>query len=389
VRIAIAYDCLFPNTVGGAERWYRNLAVSLMERHEVTYLTRRQWESDQTGTPFATLAVSPGSGLYARSGRRRIWPPIRFGLGVFLHLLRHGHRYDVVHTASFPYFHVIGAALALWLRRSSARLIVDWHEVWGRDYWRRYLGPTGGPVGFLVQRLCLRAPDHSFTFSRLATNRLHELGHRAPVTRLTGEYVETAPSGEDASITAGSELVVFAGRHIPEKRVLSIPPAIAAARARIPTLRCVILGDGPDTERARELVAELGLRDAIEIRGRVDPEEVAALIGAASCVLHPSEREGYGLVVIEAVARSTPVVLVEGPENAATELIEPGINGELALSAEAEELGGAVVRVIEAGDALRCRARDWYERHREELSIGDSLARVETAYVEPDPASAG
>ena len=32
MRIAIVYDCLFPNTVGGAERWYRNLAERLDER---------------------------------------------------------------------------------------------------------------------------------------------------------------------------------------------------------------------------------------------------------------------------------------------------------------------------------------------------------------------
>ena len=45
VRICLVYDCLFPYTVGGAERWYRNLAERLAaEGHEVTFLTRRQWD---------------------------------------------------------------------------------------------------------------------------------------------------------------------------------------------------------------------------------------------------------------------------------------------------------------------------------------------------------
>jgi hypothetical protein len=79
MKIAIVYDCLFPNTVGGAERWYRNLAERLSERHTVTYLTRRQWGEEGPETSFETLAVSPASHLYTRSGRRRIWPPIRFG----------------------------------------------------------------------------------------------------------------------------------------------------------------------------------------------------------------------------------------------------------------------------------------------------------------------
>src|SRR5215207_9062097 len=47
MRICIVYDCLFPWTYGGAERWYRNLAERLAsEGHEVTYLTRLQWEPD-------------------------------------------------------------------------------------------------------------------------------------------------------------------------------------------------------------------------------------------------------------------------------------------------------------------------------------------------------
>src|SRR3954452_20038998 len=90
MKIAIAYDCLFPNTVGGAERWYRNLAERLDARHSVVYLTRKQWGEEGPETAFATIAVAPGGRLYNRLGRRRIWPPLRFGIGVFWHLLRHG-----------------------------------------------------------------------------------------------------------------------------------------------------------------------------------------------------------------------------------------------------------------------------------------------------------
>ena len=45
MRVCVVYDCLFPYTVGGAERWYRNLAERLSaDGHEVTYLTLRQWD---------------------------------------------------------------------------------------------------------------------------------------------------------------------------------------------------------------------------------------------------------------------------------------------------------------------------------------------------------
>jgi glycosyltransferase involved in cell wall biosynthesis len=384
VRIAIVYDCLFPNTVGGAERWYRSLAERLERAHEVVYLTRLQWGADGPGTTFETIAVAPGGGLYTRSGRRRIWPPLRYGLGVFFHLLRHGRRYDAVHGASFPYFSVLAAWLALRLTRSRARLVVDWHEVWGREYWRSYLGPIRGRIGFAVERLCLRLPDRSFTFSRLAERRLHELGHRAAIVRLTGEYAGDEGAGgpvrESAVAARATPLVVAAGRHIPEKRVIAIPAAIAAARKRLPELRCLIFDDGPETDATRAAVIEFGLDEVVEMPGRVAHGRVLSSMAAASCVIHPSEREGYGMVVVEAASRGTPAIVVEGAENAATELVEDGVNGFVARSADAEELGRAVAEAVRRGAELRASTFDWYAAHRGELSIESSLAAVEASY---------
>jgi glycosyltransferase involved in cell wall biosynthesis len=381
MKIAIVYDCLFPNTVGGAELWYRNLAERLERDHSVTYLTRRQWGEEGPETPFETLAVSPRSELYARSGRRRIWPPIRFGIGVFGHLIRHGRRYDAVHSASFPYFSLLAAWSALRLTRSRARLIVDWHEVWGRDYWRSYLGPIAGRIGFLVERLCLRLPDRSFTFSRLAEGRLARYGHRAPVVRLTGEYAGAGADREPTTSPPSPPHVVAAGRHIPEKRIPSIPAAVAAARRRIPDLRCTILGDGPDFERTRDGVRELGLSGVVEMPGRVDHETVLRTIASATCLLHPSEREGYGVIVVEAASAGTPAILVQGEENAATELIEEGMNGFVAATADPDSIADAIVSAVEGGSALRESTVEWYRRHREELSIESSLARVEASYA--------
>jgi glycosyltransferase involved in cell wall biosynthesis len=383
MRIALVYDCLFPNTIGGAERWYRNVAERLERTHRVTYLTRRQWGDEGPGTDFETVAVAPGGGLYTASGQRRIAAPLRFGWGVFRHLLRHGDRYDAVHTASFPYFSVIGAWAALRLRRSKAPLIVDWHEFWADEYWRSYLGPLRGRIGAAVQALCLHLADRNFTFSRLVERRLSERAHGAPIIRLTGEYAGPDPVDAEAGDGSGpgDPVVVFAGRHIPEKRVLSIPAAIAVARREIAALRCTILGDGPDTEALRELVESLGLQEVIEIRGRVESSEVRATIASACCLLNPSEREGYGVVIVEAAALGTPTIVVEGPENAATELIEPGVNGFVATSHAPEALARLLVEAALASEALRRSTLEWYEENREMLSFEHSMKAIEATYA--------
>src|SRR6476660_2633079 len=161
MRICLVYDCLFPYTVGGAERWYRNLAERLVaEGHEVTYVTLRQWDRGQRldlDERVKVVTAGPRMALYTEGGRRRILPPLVFGIGLLAHLLRRGRRYEVVHTCSFPYFSLLAAAAVRPLARYA--LVVDWFEVWRPSYWREYLGGRAGRVGLLVQRLCARVPQ--------------------------------------------------------------------------------------------------------------------------------------------------------------------------------------------------------------------------------------
>jgi glycosyltransferase involved in cell wall biosynthesis len=379
MRVCLVYDCLFPHTVGGAERWYRNLAERLSaEGHAVTYLTLRQWpRGADPGVPgVRVLAVGPRLGLYTGAGRRRIGPPLVFGLGVLAHLARRGRDYDVVHTASFPYFSLLAAGALR--RRRGYRLVVDWHEVWTRDYWREYLGRTGGWAGWRVQRACARIPQRAFCFSRLHAERLAREGAGGEVTVLEGEYAgDPQPAAERY---VAEPVVVYAGRHIPEKRVPAIVPAVALARARAPELRAELYGDGPERDRVRALVREHGLEDVVSVPGFVAHERVDAALRRALCLVLPSRREGYGLVVVEACAAGTPSVVVAGPDNAVTELIAEGVNGFVAASERPEDLAAAILRVRDAGQALRDSTAAWYAQNARRLSLAESLERVASAY---------
>jgi glycosyltransferase involved in cell wall biosynthesis len=375
VRVCIVYDCLYPHTIGGAERWYRNLAERLAAKHEVTYLTLRQWpRGEHPEIPgVRVVAVGPRMELYS-GGRRKIAPPLVFGAGVLFHLLRRGRRYEVVHTASFPYFSLLAAGFTR--RLHGFRLIVDWHEVWTREYWREYLGRAGS-IGWWIQRRCARIPQRAFCFSRLHQRRLAEEGFRGEVGVLEGEYA--GPLEAPPPVPA-EDVVVFAGRHIPEKRVLAIPPALAEARKRLPQLRAQIFGDGPDRPRLLELIRELGLEDAIDAPGFVESELVQDALRSALCLLLPSRREGYGLIVVEAAAAGTPSVVSAGPDNAATELVSDGENGFVAASGEPDALAEAIVRVHEAGFPLRESTAAWFAQNARRLSLESSLDTVLEAY---------
>jgi len=379
MRICLVYDCLFPYTVGGAERWYRNLAQRLAaDGHEVTYLTLRQWPRAERGEVPGVRVVTAGPrmALYRAAGQRRILPPLVFGAGVLGHLLRHGRRYDVVHTASFPYFSLLAAGLVR--RAAGFRLVVDWHELWSRRYWREYLGGLGGRVGWAVQALCLRVPQHAFCFARLTAGRLRDEGVRGEVTVLEGEYA--GPLTAAAPLPA-EPVVVFAGRHIPEKRAPAVVPAIARARARLPELRGRILGDGPERGAVLAAIEREGLDGIVEAPGFVDGEVVDHDLARALCMVLPSAREGYGMVVVEASAVGTPSVVVRGEDNAATELIEEGVNGFVADSASPDDLAAAIVRVHEAGGELRRSTAAWFERNARRLSLDSSLDAVARSYT--------
>lgn len=375
-RVCLVYDCLYPYTVGGAERWFRTLATELVAHgHEVTYLTRKQWPSGEPPViPGVTvIAVAPGGELYDGRGRRRSWPPVRFGIGVGLHLVRHSRRYDTVHLIAFPYFSVLAARAAA----PRLELWVDWFEVWSLDYWREYLGRIGGRIGWLVQRLAVKATGRAFVFSDLHDQRLHEEGLRRPAVRLSGLYAGPEHVGPGA-VEAREPVVLFAGRHIPEKRAHLVPTAIASARERVPELRGRILGDGPERERVLAAIAEAGLDGVVEAPGFVSADEVRAAFRNAACHVLPSSREGYGMVVVEAAASGTPTVVVAGADNAAAELVEPGVNGFVAQTPE--EIPDALVKVIEGGAGLRRSTADWFERNAAALSAAASARRIAAEY---------
>jgi glycosyltransferase involved in cell wall biosynthesis len=380
VRILIVYDCLFPYTIGGGERWYRNLAERLTaDGHDVTYLTLRQWargvQPDLPGVAVRT--AGPRMKLYV-GGRRRIGPPLVFGAGVLWHLLRHGRRYDVVHTASFPFFSLLAAALVRPLRRYG--LVVDWFELWSRAYWRDYLGTAGGRVGWAVQKLCLRVPQRAFTLAQATARRLRAEGVHGDVEVLTG--LQDVPPSVGPPRPA-QPVVVFAGRHIPEKRVPALVLGFAALRDRAPELRLAIYGDGPDRPAVLALIAAEGLGDVASAPGFVERHELEEALAGALCMVLPSRREGYGLVVVEAAARGVPSVVVADPDNAATELVDEGENGFVAASDQPQDIADAILRVRAAGAPLRASTSAWFERNRERLSLTGSLDRVAAAYAEP------
>lgn len=360
MRIAIAYDCLFPWTKGGGERLYRTYAEDwAAATHDVTYLTRLQWDpADPPRIPgVRVVTLTTDSALHDEHGRRTLPPAVRFFVALLAHLLRHRRSYDAVFVSATPALNVF--AVRLGLLGARTRVLVDWLEVWSNAQWVEYSGAVLGRVAAVLQRTAVRLTPEAVCYARLVERRLQEQGMRGSITLAPG-LVPDARTGSPTTTPPATPTLVFAGRHIADKRVECLPAALAAARQQVPALRARILGEGPCRPAVEAEVRRLGLTDVVDLPGFLPQDELESAIRSASCLVLPSAREGYGLVVVEAAALGTPSVVVEGPENAAVELVEAGRNGYVASSTAPVVLAEAVLACLREGEALRSSTLDWY-----------------------------
>jgi glycosyltransferase involved in cell wall biosynthesis len=228
-----------------------------------------------------------------------------------------------------------------------------------------------------MQRQTTKLPHQPLAHSDLHATRLGSFGRRHTVL-ITRGGLAPAP---DLDIPRPAEpLVVYAGRFIPEKQVPAIVRAVARAREQLPTLRAVLVGEGPDATAIRATIHSTQLENHVELPGFVSEEALADTLSRALCLVLLSRREGYGLVVVEAAAMGVPSVVLRHPDSAASELIVDGVNGFTCASVNPWEVSSAILRVHEAGDDLRRTTVAWFRANADMLTIEGSLPRILGAY---------
>lgn len=380
MRTVIAYDCLFPQTAGGAERWYRTLAERLASQGaSVTYLTRRQWEGDAPQVDgVAVVEVMGPADLYRADGTRRMLPPLRFGWGVFRWSVRHRRDVDAMHLANFPFFSLLAARAAL--AGTGVEVFVDWLEIWPLSFWTGYVGPFAGAAGAAIQRLCIALTPHAFVFLDENADRLRRHGYRGDVTVLPGLLPVTHAHPRRSGRAPEPPVAFFVGRHVRDKGVRLLPAVLAEARRSLPQLRLVVAGDGPERPVVEAELRRLGLDEGVRLTGTVDDEELLELMAHASCTVVPSSREGYGLAVVESTSLGTPVVVAANPENLAIGHVVDGVNGYV-VAPTTRAIAAGIAKVVEAGDALRSSTLEWYRTTAPSATAVRSAAEVAAVYA--------
>lgn len=176
-----------------------------------------------------------------------------------------------------------------------------------------------------------------------------------------------------------AEVVGMVARLAPQKGVGHFLDAAAQVLRARPQTVFVLAGGGPLEHEVRTRAAALGLdRDRMKILGHVEAAE--ELYPAFDVLALSSLYEGLPYVLLEAMARGVPVVAtaVQGSRDA----VEDGVTGLLALSGDAQALGGQILRLL-ADAALRQRiGAAALERVRQHFSLGHFIGAHRQLYLQ-------
>jgi len=351
LRIALVYDVIYPWSIGGGEKIIWELAVRLASRgHHVDVLSSRMWDGPHTlvRDNVRCVGVCPWLRRSNNLGNRSLLQPFLFAAAILWHLLMAD--YDVVVCNAFPYLSCFTARVATVIRRVP--LAFTWYEARGYEAWKNYAGAVIGFFAALLERVTARLCRNNSTISPFTADRMTAL------LGIPRNGIEVIPCGvECAAFTRGHATLappalLYVGRLVRHKRVDLLVTAFADLRKDFPDLRLKIVGPGAEMERLQKSAAELGILENTEFLGSLVGTKLCEAYADSAVFVLPSELEGFGMVLIEAMAAGLPVIVRSSKHSAAATVVTDGVNA--LVFHDAPGLASAIRRVL-TDESLRLK----------------------------------
>jgi glycosyltransferase involved in cell wall biosynthesis len=287
--------------------------------------------------------------------------------------------YDVFHVVDHSYANLVRTLPA-------ARTIVTCHDL---DAFHGVLPGTRG--GSLVARALaprllegLQAAARIVCVSQAGRDELvsHDIVPAAAITVIANGVHPTCTNRPDPRAdrevdellgppSANAIELLHVGSTISRKRIDVLLEVVAGLRRLWPGLRLIRVGDTFTPAQQRQAQA-MGLDGTITVLPFVDRRVLASLYRRASMLLQPSEREGFGLPVAEAMACGTPVVASRIPA-----LVEVG--GRAATYCPVGDARAWVATITELLDERAASSTDWQARCAASLAQSRSFSWREHA----------
>lgn len=315
MNIAFVYDCIYPFSHGGGEKRIWELAKRLVARgHRVSILGQKWWEGEDVlvREGVQVVGVAPFRPLFnAIGGHRSFVQPFFYAWHLFRYLRT--HTFDVMECSNFPYLSCFAARLA----QPRTPIVICWLEIRGLLGWIRYNGITG-VFAAVSEKICIRLTKYNTANSSVTTSRF-------PPVR----PIRIIPNGVDSRFfgvfrkPSSPFAILNVGRLVPHKRLDMLLDAVAQLREEFPLVSLTLVGDGSSKNALRAQIARLGLDSCVKIVDtHPSDDEVMGEYGRASIFVLPSEQEGFGIVLVEAMAAALPCLVRIAPDSASSGLID-------------------------------------------------------------------
>ncbi len=320
---------------GGVEKVMYNLAIQFAKLGLDVQLVLIE-----PGVWFSSLEIPDSIKVFFLESKRSV-----YALPKLTHYLRI-NRPDILisgHTG----LNVL-ASVAVWLSGNRIKHIITEHSPISRNIssmscLKRTLLPTAVRIAYR-RRHCIVAVSNDvrsdlMMLSGLSENQIsviHNPVLNDDFSRKVNEHVDHQWFRDNIPVILG------VGRLTPQKDFGTLIRAFALVRSEVPA-RLVILGEGDERKNLEALVADLGLQDSVELLGYVPnpyPYMAAATVFVLSSIF-----EGFGNVIVEALAAGTPVVSTDC-EGGPKDILDCGKYGRLVPVGNPSQLAEAIIGVI-------------------------------------------
>jgi glycosyltransferase involved in cell wall biosynthesis len=294
---------------GGVESRALHLYREIARQHEVTMVCSYQGHTPRRQT-IAGIEVRRVGPVHPYSSEGQVGTRLGYAAAALWEGLR-DRDFDVVEGFSYVTY---PAASTIGRVRRRPR-VATFHESWSPAEWVRLKGAVTGALGTAWVRGALALGFDSYiAVSEVTKQQMVEQG-------VAPQQITVVHNGVDLDLFSGvpgtppaRPTVITSARLIESKRAALLIDAVGRLRPRIPDIALTVHGEGPERPSLDAQVARLDLGSHVTFAGHQPRfQDALALRKRHQVFCLPSISEGFGMVVIEAMALGLPVVCSDLP----------------------------------------------------------------------------
>jgi glycosyltransferase involved in cell wall biosynthesis len=257
------------------------------------------------------------------------------------------------------------------------------HHLFGSVAFDQVAAPIA--AGVVLAESGIRRAYRDCPFLAISDSTASDLQERG----LTADQIMISPPGIDPPsfdvnpFETRPPRMTYVGRLERYKRIDLMLRAGARLTDRFPELELLVIGKGSEREHLENLAKDLGIEGRTRFTGFVHVRERDALLAGTRVCVFPSEKEGWGLTVIEANALGTPVVARDAPGlRDSIRHDETGLLVPANAKSEVNDYAEAIASLLEEDDkavALRRRCLEWAQQFDWDRAASDMENAIEVA----------